>query len=80
MKTYRNSKGGLQLIIETGFNKEDFGFGFNVTYLDGMKVDDFVIEGFWCIQIELLVISFTFNITDKKSKQNYQKSGSGHFL
>lgn len=72
-KTYRNSKGRFQFIFEAGFNKEDFGIGFDVTYLDGMKIDAFIIDGFWCLQLQLIALVITVNITDKKSKQNYQK-------
>lgn len=73
MKTYRKHIGRFQFIFDAGFNKHDFAIGIDVTYLDGMKIQKHVIEGFWCIRLMLVVLSVTINITDKKENQNYEQ-------
>lgn len=69
--TYRKHIGRFQFIFESGFNSKDFALGIDVTYLDGMKIQKHIIEGFWCFRLMLVVINITINMTDKKSKQNH---------
>lgn len=72
MRTWRKHKGRFQFIFDAGFNIRDFALGIDVTYLDGMKIQRHIIEGFWCLQLSLIIFYFTVNITDRKSKQNYE--------
>ena len=65
MKTIRKSIGRFQFIVDFGFDKEDFGLGFDILYLKGMKVDDFKLDGFWAIGLNLIVLEITINIADK---------------
>ena len=66
MKDFRKHIGRLQFIAHLGFNKRDFGIGATVTYLQGMNIDEIIIDGFWNFEIEFLFIVLTLNVTDKR--------------
>lgn len=70
MRDFRKHIGRLQFIARVGFDKEDFGLGITATYLPGMdtEIDQerFFIQGFWNIEIELIFIVLTLNVTNKK--------------
>ncbi len=66
MSYYKKRFGRMGFIFEFRPSYKHFGLGLGVMYLGGFNAHGLHIDGFWSIDINLLVAVFSIHITDKR--------------